>query len=55
MTRLQKVVLGIVIVVFLGDVGLSWGGPPNNDVSDAQGNTASGSGGSPTMARKSCK
>jgi Chaperone of endosialidase len=44
MPRLQKVVLGIVIVVFLVDVGLSWGGPPNNDVSDAQGNTASGSG-----------
>ena len=44
MPRLQKVVLGIVLVVFLVDVGLSWGGPPNNDVSDAQGNTASGSG-----------
>src|SRR5215471_20208977 len=34
--------LGLVGLMLLGGVSQSWGGPPNNDVSDANGNTAGG-------------
>src|SRR5262249_14124878 len=36
--------LGIMALVGLLGVSQSWGGPPNNDVSDALGNTAGGTG-----------
>src|SRR5262249_48977588 len=35
--------LGMMALVCLLGVSQSWGGPPNNDVSDALGNTAGGS------------
>src|SRR5207249_2023369 len=42
MHRRYRLVGGVAGLVLLLGVGLSWGGPPNNDVSDAMGNTAGG-------------
>src|SRR5262252_1079746 len=42
MHRGPHLVLGIVGLMLLVGVSQSWGGPPNNDVSDALGNTAGG-------------
>src|SRR5262245_38348550 len=42
MHRVNRLIGGVVGGVLLLGVGLSWGGPPNNDVTDAQGNTAGG-------------
>src|SRR5215471_19840674 len=44
MHRVSCLAGGVAGLVLLLGVGLSWGGPPNNDVSDAQGNTAGGTG-----------
>src|SRR5215470_7525160 len=43
MYRIHHLALGIVGLVCLLEVGQSWGGPPNNDPSDALANTAGGS------------
>src|SRR5262249_32865421 len=40
----QRLTLTILGLVCLLGVSRSWGGPPNNDVSDARGNTAGGTG-----------
>src|SRR5262249_62104620 len=42
MHRIYRLAGGVISLVLLLGVGLSWGGPPNNDVSDALGNTAGG-------------
>src|SRR5262249_10891633 len=42
MHRVHHLALGIVGLMLLVGVGRSWAGPPNNDVSDALGNTAGG-------------
>src|SRR5262249_10617971 len=44
MHRRHHLTLGLVGLLLLVGVGRSWGGPPNNDVSDAMGNTAGGTG-----------
>src|SRR5262245_8244175 len=44
MHRVYRLAGGVAGLVLMLGVGLSWGGPPNNDVSDAQGNTAGGTG-----------
>src|SRR5215470_2332765 len=42
MHRVYRLAGGVAGLVLMLGVGLSWGGPPNNDVTDAQGNTAGG-------------
>ena len=44
MHRNYRLAGGVMSLVLLLGVGLSWGGPPNNDVSDAMGNTAGDTG-----------
>ena len=39
MHRTARLVRGIVSLMLVVGVSRSWGGPPNNDVSDALGNT----------------
>src|SRR5262245_52792008 len=43
MHSISRLAIGIVSLVLV-EITLSWGEPPNNDVSDVRGNTASGSG-----------
>jgi len=42
MHRVHRLGLGTAGLMLVVWVGLSWGGPPNNDVSDNLGNTAGG-------------
>src|SRR5262249_51542333 len=42
MRRTYPLALVIISLMLVWGVGRSWGGPPNNDISDALGNTAGG-------------